>query len=64
MDKATQDKIFKIDSLLTTRGTSGEKGTGLGLMLCKDFIEMHKGKIWVESKVGVGSTFYCSLPKI
>ncbi len=43
-------------------GTSGEKGTGLGLTLCFDFIKLHKGKIWVNSKLGIGSTFYFSIP--
>ncbi len=40
----------------------GEKGTGLGLKLCKELIERHKGKIWVESKVGIGSNFKFTLP--
>jgi signal transduction histidine kinase len=48
----------------TKSGTSGEQGTGLGLSLCKEFIEIHNGKIWVESEIGVGSTFYFCLPNI
>lgn len=43
-------------------GTSGEKGTGLGLMLCKDFIKKHKGMLMIESEKGVGSKFMISLP--
>jgi signal transduction histidine kinase len=44
-------------------GTSGEKGTGLGLLLCKDFAEQNDGKLSVTSKPGEGSTFYFTLPK-
>jgi PAS domain S-box-containing protein len=56
-------KIFKIEENFTTLGTEKEKGTGLGLILCKEFVEMHNGKIWCESTEGVGSTFYISLPQ-
>lgn len=56
------DKIFDKTSYETTFGTNDEKGSGLGLKLCLEFIEKHEGKIWVESEVGVGSTFKFSLP--
>lgn len=55
-------KIFRIDSNHSTLGTNGEKGTGLGLILCKEFIEKHNGKIWVESVIGKGSRFIFTLP--
>ena len=55
-------KLFRLDANLSTRGTDNEKGTGLGLFLCKEFVEKHGGKIWVESEVGQGSTFKILFP--
>lgn len=57
------EKIFRIDSAESTDGTEGEKGSGLGVILSKEFVEKHGGKIWVESQVGVGTTFHFTLPK-
>lgn len=55
-------KLFRIDINQNTIGQSKEKGTGLGLILCNEFIQINEGKIWVESKFKVGSTFKFSIP--
>jgi signal transduction histidine kinase len=55
--------LFDKTAPYTTRGTANEKGTGLGLILCKEFVEKNGGTIWVESKVGEGSQFSFTLPK-
>jgi PAS domain S-box-containing protein len=53
--------LFKIDHHISTLGTNNEKGSGLGLILCKDFVQKHGGRIWVESEIGIGSTFYFTI---
>jgi signal transduction histidine kinase len=62
MSAETMAKLFRIDANISTRGTENEKGTGLGLFLCKEFVEKHDGRIWVESEEGKGSTFKILLP--
>jgi len=60
--KEALDKIFRIDVHYSTEGTAKEKGTGLGLILCKEIIERQKGKIWAESNLNKGSKFTFVLP--
>lgn len=62
ISKENIDKLFKNDAF-TTIGTKNEKGTGLGLTICKELVELNNGKIWVESTPNVGSKFFVELPK-
>ncbi|MCX6153242.1 MAG: PAS domain S-box protein [Candidatus Kapabacteria bacterium] len=61
IDENTIDKLFQIDQKISRPGTENEPSTGLGLLLCKEFIEKHGGNIWAESKEGKGTTFYFTL---
>jgi len=62
MSPVMVDNLFRIDVHTNRKGTEGEPSTGLGLLLCKEFIEKNGGKIWVESEEGVGSTFFFNVP--
>ncbi len=62
MSEEVIDKIFRIDTKHSTPGTEKEQGTGLGLLLCKEFVEKNGGKISVESKINEGTTFTFTLP--
>jgi signal transduction histidine kinase len=61
MTKEMQKKLFRVDAVNSTPGTDGEKGSGFGLLLCKDLIERNGGTIWLESDKGKGSTFHFTL---
>ncbi len=58
-----KEMLFKKTAGYSTRGTANEKGTGLGLILCKEFVEKNGGWIWLESELGKGTTFFFTLPK-
>jgi len=62
MPQEVQDKLFKLSETKSKRGTNNESGTGLGLVLCADFVKAIGGKIWFTSEQGKGSTFYFSVP--
>lgn len=60
--KEVLDKLFRIDGVISTPGTQKERGTGLGLILCREYLEKNKGVILVESVIKEGTTFNFSLP--
>jgi len=64
IDKVTLSRLFKVGERVTRYGTNDEEGSGLGLILSKEFIQKNGGDIWLESQVGEGSTFYVKLPLV
>jgi signal transduction histidine kinase len=62
MTDAFSKKLFKMEEKVGRLGTNGEESTGLGLLLCLEYVKKHGGKIWVESRENIGSTFYFTLP--
>lgn len=64
IEEEVQKSLFQIERIKSTFGTKGEKGSGLGLILCKEYIEKANGKLFFKSKVGEGTTFSFTVPKI
>jgi signal transduction histidine kinase len=63
MDNDELEKLFKVEQKLTKPGTNNEKGIGLGLLICKEFIKRHHGTIEVSSRKNVGTSILLTLPK-
>lgn len=63
MSAATLEQLFRLDTKVSQPGTDGESSSGLGLILCKEYIQKHGGRIWVNSEVNHGSTFFVELPQ-
>ncbi len=62
MSRKILDNIFRLDEQTSRKGTEGEPSSGMGLIICKEFIEKNGGKLWIESEENKGSTFYFTLP--
>jgi signal transduction histidine kinase len=64
IDASAIKKLFNLSEMNSTQGTAGEDGSGLGLILCKEFVLLHNGAIWAESELGKGSTFHFTLNQL
>ncbi len=62
LEKNRAENLFTCDEVISTLGTKNEKGSGLGLKICENFVQLHNGNIWVESELGKGTTISFSLP--
>lgn len=62
MTAEEMDQLFSIDSKIRKKGTNNEDGSGLGLILCQEFVQLNKGEIWAQSEVGKGTTFCFTVP--
>jgi PAS domain S-box-containing protein len=62
ISEKNKTKLFKIDQIFFSEGTKGEKGTGLGLLLCKEIVEKHGGNIWFYSNLNEGTEFHFTIP--
>ena len=63
MSSSDMGNLFQIDSKLKRKGTNNEDGSGLGLLVCNEFVRKNGGDIWVDSQQGAGSRFFFSVPK-
>jgi len=64
MSKDLLSKLFKVNEQVSRKGTEGESSSGLGLLICKEFVERQEGRIWAESVENKGSTFHFTLKKV
>ena len=64
MSKELQAKLFKVNEQVSRKGTEGESSSGLGLLICKEFVERQEGRLWAESEENQGSTFHFTLKKV
>jgi signal transduction histidine kinase len=62
ISKENLSRLFRIDEKFKSNGTAGEKGTGLGLIICREFVEKNGGNIFVQSEQGQGTTFAFTIP--